>query len=127
MSGSGAAPAYDGVSPADAARRLLVETSERGTTPAGGAAEAVGAHAADDCRGPGGPACTGRGRPGVPLRVTLALGALTVVVGSTVLALGSPSRDPFLAAGDTPPRRSLINNTHPTILVTISFWGVWVL
>ncbi|UKY53925.1 trypsin-like serine peptidase [Streptomyces inhibens] len=101
MSGSGAAPAYDGVPPADAARRLLVETSERGTTPAGGAAEAVGARAADECRGPGGPACTGRGRPGVPLRVTLALGALTVVVGSTVLALGSPSRDPFLAAGDT--------------------------
>ena len=42
-----------------------------------------------------------RGRAGVPLRATLALGVLTVVVGSTALALGSPSRDPLLAAGDT--------------------------
>ncbi|MGW7579497.1 trypsin-like serine peptidase, partial [Streptomyces sp. NPDC054765] len=45
--------------------------------------------------------CTGRGRAGVPLRATLALVVLTVVVGSTALALESPSRDPFLAAGDT--------------------------
>ncbi|MEW9515804.1 trypsin-like serine peptidase [Streptomyces tubercidicus] len=104
MSGSGVAPVSDGVLPADAARRRLVETSERGTVPAdsaGGAAEGTGAPVAEVCPGPGGSACTGRGRPGVPLRVTLVLGVLTVVVGSTVLALGSPSRDPFLAPGNT--------------------------
>ncbi|MGY5127087.1 trypsin-like serine peptidase [Streptomyces nigrescens] len=81
-----------------------METSERGTVPAdsaGRAAEDAGAPAPEVCPGPGGPTCTGRGRDGVPLRVTLALGALTVVMGSTVLALGSPSRDPFLAPGDT--------------------------
>ncbi|MGW8552278.1 trypsin-like serine peptidase [Streptomyces tubercidicus] len=104
MSGSGVAPVSDGVLPADAARRRLVETSERGTVPAdsaGGAAEGTGAPVAEVCPGPGGSACTGRGRPGVPLRVTLALGVLTVVMGSTVLALGSPSRDPFLAPGNS--------------------------
>ncbi|MFG2827734.1 trypsin-like serine peptidase [Streptomyces sp. NPDC048434] len=81
-----------------------METSERGTEPAdnaGGADRYAGTPSAEDCLGPGGPACTGRGRVGVPLRATLALGVLTVVVGSTALALGSPSRDPFLAAGDT--------------------------
>ncbi|MFF8785929.1 trypsin-like serine peptidase [Streptomyces sp. NPDC015125] len=81
-----------------------METSERGTEPAdsaGGADRNAGAPATEDCLGPGGPACTGRGRPGVPLRATLALGVLTVVVGSTALALGPPSRDPFLAPGDT--------------------------
>lgn len=78
-----------------------METSERGTAAADGAAGAAGAGAADGCPGPGGPTCTGRGRAGVPLRVTLALGVLTVVVGSTALALGTPSRDPFLAAGDS--------------------------
>ncbi|MET7800213.1 trypsin-like serine peptidase [Streptomyces decoyicus] len=79
-------------------------TSERGTAPAdgaGGADQDTGVLSAADCLGPGGPTCTGRGRPGVPLRATLALGVLTVVVGSTALALGSPSRDPLLAAGDT--------------------------
>ncbi|WP_327223590.1 trypsin-like serine protease [Streptomyces platensis] len=81
-----------------------METSERGTVPAdsaGGAAEDAGVPAAGACPGSGGPACTGRGRDGVPLRVTLALGVLTVAVGSTVLTLSSPSRDPFLAPGDT--------------------------
>ncbi|MCX5447751.1 trypsin-like serine peptidase [Streptomyces nigrescens] len=81
-----------------------METSERGTVPAdnaGRAAGDAGAPAPEVCPGPGGPACTGRGREGVPLRVTLALGVLTVVMGGTVLALGSPSRDPFLAPGDT--------------------------
>lgn len=83
---------------------LVVETSERGTGPAdnaGGADRAAGTPAAEDCLGPRGPACTGRGRAGVPLRITLALGALTLVAGSTALLLGSPARDPFLAAGDT--------------------------
>ncbi|MEW2434755.1 serine protease [Streptomyces caniferus] len=83
---------------------LVVETSERGTGPAddaGGADRAAGTPAAGDCVGPRGPACTGRGRAGVPLRITLALGALTLVAGSTALLLGSPARDPFLAAGDT--------------------------
>lgn len=82
----------------------MVETSERGTGPAddaGGADRAAGTPAAEDCLGPRGPACTGRGRAGVPLRITLALGALTLVAGSTALLLGSPARDPFLAAGDT--------------------------
>ncbi|GAA2320291.1 serine protease [Streptomyces caniferus] len=81
-----------------------METSERGTGPAddaGGADRAAGTPAAEDCLGPRGPACTGRGRAGVPLRITLALGALTLVAGSTALLLGSPARDPFLAAGDT--------------------------
>ncbi|MFH8630995.1 trypsin-like serine peptidase [Streptomyces lydicus] len=80
-----------------------METSERGTATAGnagGAADAPGAWAGD-CPGPGAPACTGRGRAGVPLRATLALGALTVVMGSTVLALGAPPREPYLAAGDS--------------------------
>ncbi|WP_406205938.1 trypsin-like serine peptidase [Streptomyces decoyicus] len=78
-------------------------TSERGTAPADGAGadQDAGTASVADCLGPGGPTCTGRGRAGVPLRATLALGVLTVVVGSTALALGSPSRDPLLAAGDT--------------------------
>ncbi|MFE1172400.1 trypsin-like serine peptidase [Streptomyces sp. NPDC058773] len=104
MSGSGVVLCSDGVVPADAARRRLVETSERGTVPAdsaGRAAEGTGAPVAGGCPGPGGAACTGRGRPGVPLRVTLALAVLTVAMGSAVLAPGSPSRDPFLAPGDS--------------------------
>ncbi|BDH13563.1 trypsin-like serine peptidase [Streptomyces hygroscopicus] len=78
-------------------------TSERGAAPADGAGadQDAGTASAADCLGPGGPTCTGRGRAGVPLRATLALGVLTVVVGSTALALGSPPRDPLLAAGDT--------------------------
>ncbi|GAU69061.1 hypothetical protein SSP35_10_00930 [Streptomyces sp. NBRC 110611] len=43
---------------------------------------------------------TRRARPAIPLRVTVALGALTAVVGSTALALTLPLRDPYLAAGD---------------------------
>ncbi|MEU8682560.1 trypsin-like peptidase domain-containing protein [Streptomyces sp. NPDC048611] len=81
-----------------------METSERGAIPAddaGGTAEDTGAPVPEVCPGPGGTPCTGRGRPGVPLRWTLALGVLTVVMGGTVLALGSPARDPFLAAGDS--------------------------
>ncbi|WP_107052690.1 trypsin-like serine peptidase [Streptomyces sp. NRRL S-1448] len=41
------------------------------------------------------------GRPGVPQRLPVALGLLTVVVGSTALTLGLPARDPYLAAGDS--------------------------
>ncbi|MFE0190157.1 trypsin-like serine peptidase [Streptomyces sp. NPDC058989] len=74
-----------------------METSERGTAPA---AYGVAA-AAEACPGPGGPTCRGRGRAGVPLRATMALGVLTVVLGSTALALSTPPRDPFLAAGDS--------------------------
>ncbi|MFI6765080.1 trypsin-like serine peptidase [Streptomyces sp. NPDC050355] len=73
-----------------------METSERASAPAYGVAEA-----AEACPRPGGSTCTGRGRAGVPLRATLALGLLTVVVGSTALALSTPPRDPFLAAGDS--------------------------
>ncbi|MFG2860866.1 trypsin-like serine peptidase [Streptomyces sioyaensis] len=78
-------------------------TSERGTAPAdsaGRADEGAGASAAPDCPGPVGLPCTGRGRPGVPLRTTLALSVVAIVVGSTALVLGSSSRDPYLAAGD---------------------------
>ncbi|MEU9125712.1 trypsin-like peptidase domain-containing protein [Streptomyces sp. NPDC048506] len=104
MSDSGAAPTSDGAPPADAARRLVVETSTDGTAPAhpvdGAAAGTVGAPAAGRRAGPVGPTCAGRGRAGVPLRTSVALGVLAVVVGSTALALGMPSRDPFLAAGD---------------------------
>lgn len=78
-------------------------TSERGTAPAddpGRTDEGAGAPASPGCPAPGGPPCTGRGRPGVPLRTSLALGVVAIVVGSAALALRSSSHDPYLAAGD---------------------------
>ncbi|MFB6435234.1 trypsin-like serine peptidase [Streptomyces sp. NPDC056411] len=78
-----------------------METSERGAATADSPGGAAGAGAPGSCSGPGRPTCIGRGRAGVPLRATVALGALTVVLSSAVLALGSPARDPFLAAGDS--------------------------
>ncbi|ANZ15004.1 Trypsin [Streptomyces noursei ATCC 11455] len=49
---------------------------------------------------PGGPVRTGRARAGVPLRVTLTLGILTVVVGGTALALKAARQDPYVAPGN---------------------------
>ncbi|WP_246102451.1 trypsin-like serine peptidase [Streptomyces piniterrae] len=50
------------------------------------------------CRG--GSACTGRARAGVPLRVTVALALLAVVVGGTALVLRAGSGSLYLADGD---------------------------
>ncbi|MCK7625665.1 serine protease [Streptomyces sp. RS10V-4] len=67
-----------------------METSERGPGPAAGDARG----------GAGGPVGTGRERAGVPLRVTLVLGALTLAVGGTALALKAARQDPYVAPGD---------------------------
>ncbi|MEV0370814.1 serine protease [Streptomyces sp. NPDC050636] len=83
-----------------------METSEHDPVPAedaGGAGEAAGARAdrapeEPPCRD--GTACTGRGRAGVPLRVTLTLALLAVAVGGTTLVLRSEPGDPYLAPGD---------------------------
>ncbi|KUL37222.1 hypothetical protein ADL22_22315 [Streptomyces sp. NRRL F-4489] len=83
-----------------------METSERGPGPAEdapggrGTAGAAGPGPAPGWPEPGGPVRTGRARAGVPLRVTLALGALTVVVGGSALVLKAARQDAYVAPGD---------------------------
>ncbi|MFI1203937.1 trypsin-like serine peptidase [Streptomyces sp. NPDC020883] len=76
-----------------------METSEREP----GAAAQDGPRPAGPAAGPresGGPVRTGPARAGVPLRVTAALGVVTVLVGGAALALKSVRQDPYVAPGD---------------------------
>ncbi|MFE7319145.1 trypsin-like serine peptidase [Streptomyces sp. NPDC057555] len=73
-----------------------METSERGP----GAAAQDGSGPAARRPVPGGPVRTGRARAGVPLRVTLALGVLTLVVGGAAVALRAARQNPYVAPGD---------------------------
>ncbi|MGD3109149.1 trypsin-like serine peptidase [Streptomyces sp. YGL11-2] len=81
-----------------------MDTSDRGLTTtaqdAVRAADPSGRPAPSECPRPARRIRTGRSRAGVPLRATLALGLLTVVVGGAALALGATQGDPFVAPGN---------------------------